>query len=86
MSPSDVTNAMSEYKLDLRDVPPPNRHPVIMKDFEEVESGGVLTLVSDHEPKPLYHQMKEEVPESDADSHEAETKGAGKLTARLPKR
>jgi uncharacterized protein (DUF2249 family) len=77
---------MSEYKLDLRDVAPPKRHPTIMKAFEEMESGAVLTLVNDHEPKPLYYQMKEEVTEFDSDSYEVEEKGPKKFVAQLPKK
>lgn len=76
---------MSEYKLDLRDVAPPKRHPTIMKAFEEMESGAVLTLVNDHEPKPLYYQMKEEVETFDAEAYEVEKEEQNKFVAQLPK-
>jgi len=77
---------MSEYELDLRGVAPPKRHPTIMKAFEEMEDGETLKLVNDHEPKPLYYQMKEEVEEFDAEGYEVERKDTGKFVARLPKR
>ena len=76
---------MSEYELDLRDVAPPKRHPTIMKAFERMESGETLTLVNDHEPKPLYYQMKEEVGAFDADGYEVEKEGPERFVARLPK-
>jgi uncharacterized protein (DUF2249 family) len=77
---------MSEYELDLRDVAPPKRHPTIMKAFEEMESGGVLKLVNDHEPKPLYYQMREEVDAFDADGYEVEQEGPRKFVAQIPKK
>jgi uncharacterized protein (DUF2249 family) len=76
---------MSEYELDLRDLAPPKRHPTIMKAFEEMESGKTLTLVNDHEPKPLYYQMKEEVPEFDAEAYEVEKEAPDRFVAQLPK-
>lgn len=77
---------MSEYELDLRDVAPPKRHPTIMKAFEEISSGSILTLVNDHEPRPLYYQMKEEVEGFDADGYEVEQEGPQKFVAQLPKK
>lgn len=77
---------MSEYELDLRDMAPPKRHPTIMTAFEEMEKGDVLTLVNDHEPKPLYYQMKEEVESFDAEGYEVEQEEPRKFVARLPKR
>lgn len=76
---------MSEYELDLRDVAPPKRHPTIMKAFEEMESGETLTLVNDHEPKPLYYQMKEEVESFNSDGYEVDKQGPNKFVAQLPK-
>ncbi|MCX2819703.1 MAG: hypothetical protein ACI9QA_000115 [Methanobacteriota archaeon] len=76
---------MSEYELDLRDVAPPKRHPTIMKAFEEMERGETLTLVNDHEPKPLYYQMKEEVETFDAEAYEVEKEEQNKFVAQLPK-
>ena len=76
---------MSEYELDLRDVAPPKRHPTIMKAFEEMEGGETLTLVNDHEPKPLYYQMKEEVDAFDAEGYEVEKEGPERFVAQLPK-
>jgi len=86
MSASFVSRVMSEYELDLRDVAPPKRHPTIMKAFEEMESGGVLTLVNDHEPRPLYYEMKEEVESFDAEGYEVKQEGPQKFVAQIPKK
>lgn len=57
---------MSEAKivtLDVRQMPPWERHPSIFQAFEDIEVGDTLKLVNDHEPKPLYYQFMAEMPE-----------------------
>lgn len=75
---------MSET-LDLRDVPPEERHPKIHEAFEELRSGDALTLINDHEPKPLFYEFRAEVDSFDADGYEVEQAGADKFVATLPK-
>jgi uncharacterized protein (DUF2249 family) len=58
---------MTERRLDLREIPPPKRHPKVFDAFEELEGGEALTLVNDHAPTPLYHQMNAEVDSLDAE-------------------
>lgn len=56
---------MSDTKivtLDVRQMPPWERHPTIFNTFEELEVGDTLKLVNDHEPKPLYYQFMAEMP------------------------
>ncbi|MFC6824875.1 DUF2249 domain-containing protein [Halopelagius fulvigenes] len=77
---------MTERKLDLRDVPPPERHPKIFETFEGLDGGERLTLVNDHDPKPLYYQMEAEVPESDPDAYEVERVGPNEFVATIPKK
>lgn len=48
--------------LDVRQMPPWERHPTIMQTFEEIEVGDAIKLVNDHEPKPLYYQFMAEMP------------------------
>ena len=86
MSFSVISQTMSGYELDLCDMEPPKRHPTIMMAFEEMEEGEILTLVNDHEPEPLYYQMREEVEEFDAVGYEAQQEGPEKFVAQLPKR
>jgi uncharacterized protein (DUF2249 family) len=80
------TNVMTEQQLDLREIPPPQRHPKIFDAFEELESGDALTLVNDHEPTPLYHQMAAEVESFDAEGYTVDRVGLNKFIATLPKK
>ncbi|WP_340097745.1 DUF2249 domain-containing protein [Salinibaculum salinum] len=77
---------MAEQQLDLREIPPPKRHPKIFDAFEELASGEALTLVNDHEPTPLYHQMAAEVESSDADGYTVDRIGPNEFIATLPKK
>lgn len=76
---------MSEQTLDLRDVPPPERHPRIFDAFEALESGESLTLINDHDPRPLYYEMDAEVEAFDADGYSVERRGENEFVATLPK-
>lgn len=77
---------MAEQTLDLRDVPPPERHPKIFEAFDALESGEALTLINDHEPRPLYYEMEAEVEAFDADSYEVEQRDVNEYVATLPKK
>ena len=77
---------MTDRTLDLRDVPPPERHPKIHDAFGDLESGEALTLVNDHEPKPLFYEMKAEVESFDAEGYEVERRDANEFVATLPKK
>lgn len=44
--------------VDVRQVPPPQRHPMIFQTFEDLQPGEAFILVNDHDPKPLYYQFK----------------------------
>jgi uncharacterized protein (DUF2249 family) len=46
--------------LDVRRVPPPRRHPMILDRFERLAPGQAFVLVNDHDPKPLYYQFQAE--------------------------
>lgn len=64
-----VQISMSERELDLREIPPPERHSTIFEAVEDLESGEALAIINDHEPTPLYHQMAAEVDAFDAESY-----------------
>ncbi|WP_339103719.1 DUF2249 domain-containing protein [Haloterrigena salinisoli] len=72
-------------RLDVRDVPPMNRHPKIHDAFEALEPGETLTIVNDHEPKPLFYEFQAEVDAFDADGYEVERVDADEFVARFPK-
>lgn len=46
--------------IDVRTVPPRERHPLIFKTFEGLNRGEAFELVNDHDPKPLYYQFQAE--------------------------
>lgn len=76
---------MTDQTLDLRDVPPPERHPKIFDAFEALESGEALTLINDHDPRPLYYEMDAEIDDFDADGYSVEQQGENEFVATLPK-
>lgn len=77
---------MAAITLDLREVPPPERHPKIHDEFEQLDSGQSLKLINDHEPKPLFYEMQAEVEDFDADGYEVEQRAANEFVAHLPKK
>ncbi|HLB02832.1 MAG TPA: DUF2249 domain-containing protein [Nitrospiria bacterium] len=45
-------------KVDVRHIPPAQRHSLIFQTFEALQPGEAFILVNDHDPKPLYYQFK----------------------------
>lgn len=43
--------------VDVRPVPPAQRHPMIFSTFDGLQPGQSFVLVNDHDPKPLYYQF-----------------------------
>jgi uncharacterized protein (DUF2249 family) len=76
---------MSETTLDVRDVPPVERHPKIHDAFDDLDSGEALRIVNDHDPKPLYYEFEAEVESFDADGYEVEEEAEGRFVATFPK-
>ncbi|MBI4348655.1 MAG: DUF542 domain-containing protein [Elusimicrobia bacterium] len=50
----------TEILLDVSELPPPQRHPKIFAAWEALPVGGVLKLVNDHDPKPLFYEFRAE--------------------------
>jgi uncharacterized protein (DUF2249 family)/hemerythrin-like domain-containing protein len=46
--------------IDVRQIPPRERHPLIFQTFEALQAGELFQLVNDHDPKPLFYQFKAE--------------------------
>jgi uncharacterized protein (DUF2249 family) len=76
---------MSDTTLDVRDVPPAERHPKIHDAFEDLDSGEELVIVNDHDPKPLFYEFEAEVGAFDADGYEVEQEADDRFVARFPK-
>ena len=47
-------------ELDVRELAPRVRHPLIFSTFDALESGESFVLVNDHDPKPLFYQFEAE--------------------------
>lgn len=77
---------MADTTLDVREIPPAKRHPKIHDMFAELESGETLTLVNDHEPKPLFYEMQAEVKDFDADGYVVDRVSPNEFIAQFPKK
>lgn len=44
--------------LDVRSLPPPRRHELIFRRLDGLTGGAAITLVNDHDPKPLHYQLE----------------------------
>jgi uncharacterized protein (DUF2249 family) len=53
-----MSESSSEKTVDVRAIPPAQRHPLIFGAFHELAPGEGFVLVNDHDPKPLYYQFK----------------------------
>lgn len=51
---------MTNQVIDVRVIPPRERHPMIFETFDALRPGEAFELVNDHEPKPLYYQFMHE--------------------------
>lgn len=52
----------SSALVDVRAVPPRERHPLIFSTFRSLDRGQSMELVNDHDPRPLYYQFQAEAP------------------------
>ncbi len=46
--------------LDVRQIPPPQKHPTIFQTFASLAAGESFILINDHDPKPLHYQFMHE--------------------------
>lgn len=54
---------MSTIDLDVRQMPPRDRHRTIFDQLASLASGETLTLTNDHDPIPLRYQLDAEHPD-----------------------
>ncbi len=52
--------AMQKDTIDVREITPRERHPLIFQTFDDLKPGESFQLVNDHDPKPLYYQFMAE--------------------------
>lgn len=48
--------------VDVRPIPPREKHPTIFGAFDALASGESIVLVNDHDPRPLRYQFEFERP------------------------
>ncbi len=53
-------SATPEVRIDVREITPRERHPFIFETYDNLAPGSSMLLVNDHDPKPLYYQLKAE--------------------------
>ena len=53
----DNTAQDNSEELDLREIPRPQRHPLIFQKFDALAVGDSLRLLNDHDPIPLNRQI-----------------------------
>lgn len=49
--------------IDVRNIVPRDRHPLIFQTFDALDEGEAFELINDHDPKPLYYQFVHERPD-----------------------
>jgi uncharacterized protein (DUF2249 family) len=54
----EMTASSDTKTLDVRTLPPAQRHPLIFGTFHDLAPGESFVLINDHDPKPLYYQFK----------------------------
>lgn len=47
-------------ELNVINIIPRERHPLIFETFDELRKGEFFLLINDHDPKPLYYQFLHE--------------------------
>ena len=55
-----MTNASTPIELDVRVIPPRDKHPTIFRTFEALAPGESFVLINDHDPVPLRYQFEAE--------------------------
>jgi uncharacterized protein (DUF2249 family) len=58
---NDTTDRQGvETLVDVREIAPRDRHPLIFDTFDGLAAGQSMMLVNDHDPRPLYYQFLHE--------------------------
>jgi len=52
-----MTDTLTEHLIDVRPMPPRERHSKIFGTWTELAPGKTILLVNDHDPVPLYYQF-----------------------------
>lgn len=55
-------NSDTHATVDVRRLAPRERHPIVFSTFDGLKVGGVMELVNDHDPQPLFFQFQSRLP------------------------
>ncbi len=59
---TSMQTSANEVTIDVRPMPPRERHPHIFDTWDRLPDQGSILLVNDHDPLPLYYQFAAEAP------------------------
>jgi uncharacterized protein (DUF2249 family) len=62
----------SSLQLDVRVIPPRDKHPAIFRAFDGLASGQAIVIVNDHDPRRLREMFTAERPDAFDWTYEAE--------------
>lgn len=63
LTPKERKRPMPDLQqLDVRELPPRQRHSLIFETCGKLAGGDAIVLVNDHDPRPLYYQFEAEYP------------------------
>lgn len=54
---------VTETTIDVRQIAPRMRHPIVFGTFDMLQPGEAFLLVNDHDPVPLHYQFSEYFPD-----------------------
>lgn len=57
-----MTDTQSKPLIDVRIIPPAERHPKIFGMLNALAPGGSMLITSDHDPRPLHYQLQANYP------------------------
>ncbi len=55
---AETAQPLALEEFDVRSMPPPLRHKTIFEKFDGLHSGEGFVLINDHDPKPLYYELR----------------------------
>lgn len=64
--------SLQTIELDVRVIPPRDKHPTIFRTFDSLASGQSMVILNDHDPKPLRYQLLAECPDTFDWTYEAQ--------------
>ena len=57
-----TTSTILPVEIDIREIPPRERHPLILSTFRGLGVFAAMEIVNDDDPGPLYFQMQTDQP------------------------